>query len=218
MQKYPSAINGLSKFQQHRVAIRYFGCLFSVLLCLAVGCTDSAPSEGSTNTESHGHGHDHDHDHGHRPESYTAAVAEIKRVRDEVKAAFDANTPKACDDALHVVVEVLEVLPETAAETDLPKEDWQVVKDQAKILFDQFMKVHDGFHGEEAQGASFDSVAEEIDKAIEVLESKIAATGEKVEIHSDHDHGDHDHSDHDHSDHDHEEHDHEEHDHEEHGE
>ena len=180
------------------------------LLGLVCGCTSSTPT-----AEKGGEEHHHDHDHGHRPESYTAALASIKHARDEVKAAFDAGTPNACDDALHEVAEVLDVLPDVAAETSLPKEDWQVVKDQSKLLFDQFMKIHNGFHGDSNKGASFDSVSEEINKAIGVLESKVAATGEKVKVaeeghadHEGHDHDDHDHEGHDHEGHDHEGHDH----------
>jgi hypothetical protein len=173
---------------------RMASCIVGVaLLCLAgSGCTSSTPgakADGEDNAE------EHHHDHGHRPESYTAALAQIKHARDEVKAAFDAGTPTECDDALHEVAKVLDVLPEVAAETDLPKEDWQVVNDQSQHLFDQFMKIHDGFHGDGKQGASFDSVAEEINKAIETLESKVAATGEKTdrEARGNHDHEGHEH-------------------------
>lgn len=185
----------------------WFFLITSFAVLMAVGCTETSPSS----TTSSGEEEHHHHDHGHRPKSYHAALTQIKHSRDEVKAAFDAGTPDACDDALHEVSEVLDALPEVAAETDLPKEDWQVVKDQSKVLFDQFMKIHDGFHVDAKQGASFDSVADEINKAIEVLESKFAATGEKVP--SGHDHEGHEHDDHGHDDHDHEGHDHEGHDH-----
>ena len=201
-----SAGRGMQRWTQ------FLGC---VLLCLVVGCTASETSGTAETGTEEDH---HHHDHGHRPKSYQAALAEIKHARDDVKAAFDAGTPDARDDALHVVSEVLEVLPEVAAETDLPKEDWQVVKEKSKVLFDQFMKIHDGFHGGNAQGVTFDTVADEINAAIAVLESKVAATGEKIEAaheHHDHDHDghDHDHGDHEHGDHEHEEHDHEDHDH-----
>ena len=193
------------------------GTLGIALLCLlGSGCSPSSTAAKGDGEGQAGHGHEHDHDHGHRPDSYVAALNQIKHARDEVKAAFDAGTPKECDDALHILAEVLDVLPEVAAETDLPKEDWQIVKDQSKHLFDQFMKIHDGFHGSGAEGASFDSVAEEINKAIETLESKIAATGEKVEEGHGHDHEGHDHEGHDHEGHDHEGHDHDGHDHDDH--
>lgn len=179
----------------------------AVLSLISVGCTSAKPdsqADGGGQAEEHGH----DHDHGHRPESYSAALAQIKHARDEVKAAFDAGDPHACDEALHQVAEVLDVLPEVAAETDLPKEDWQVVKEQSKLLFDEFMKIHHGFHGDgKEEGASFDSVAESINAAIDALEEKVAATGEKAESASD----DHDHEGHDHEGHDHEGHDHEDH-------
>ena len=211
----PETARSLTAFVPMVIAL---GCM---VLCLTCGCTSSTVSTSTTDgddTEEH-----HHHDHGHRPESYSAALASIKHARDEVKAAFDAGTPKACDEALHEVAEVLDVLPEVAAETDLPKNDWQVVKNQSTVLFDQFMQIHNGFHGDGKQGASFDSVEEEINKAIDVLDSKLAATGEKIVASEDtHDHEGHDHDEHghEHGDHDqeheHEEHDHD-HDHDEHG-
>ena len=180
-----------------------FCTLGVALLCLlASGCSPTstaAKTEGGEQAEEH-----HHHDHGHRPKSYVAALDQIKHARDEIKAAFDAGTPNECDNALHEVAEVLEALPEVAAETDLPKEDWQVVKDQSRHLFDQFMRIHDGFHGESSsEGTSFDSVADEINTSIETLESKIAATGEKVESSAGHDHAGLDHDGHDHSEQDH---------------
>ena len=151
--------------------------LLMSLLCLAVAVTGCTSSDESSD----GQHHDHDHDHSHHAESYTAALASIKQARDEVKQAFDAGEPHQCDEALHQVAELLLGLPEIAAETDLPKEDWQVVKEQSKVLFDAFMKIHDGFHGDEKQpGASYESVAETVNGAIEALESKIASTGEEV--------------------------------------
>ena len=188
------------------------GCMLLLfLVCLAApGCTGSNSTAGGED------GHDHDHDHGGRPASYAAAIDQIRHARDEVKAAFDAGTPHACDDALHEVAEVLDILPVVAAETDLPKEEWQVVKDQSKALFGHFMKIHDGFHGESSKGVSFDSVGSDIDEVIEVLASKIALTGEKVSQsgHEGHDHDGHEHDGHEH---DHDEHDHDEHGHDEHG-
>lgn len=183
----------------------WFLLVTSLVVLIAVGCTETSTSSTTSSPEEE----HHHHDHGHRPKSYNAALTQIKHARDEVKAAFDAGTPNACDDALHEVSEVLDVLPEVAAETDLPKEDWQVVKDQSKILFEQFTKIHDGFHGGDKQGASFDSVADEINKAIEVLESKVAGTGEKVPAGHDHEGHEHDEGhDHGHDDHDHEGHEH----------
>ena len=199
----PHTLSTLGTILSRRMAC----CLLCVALCLlGGGCTSSTPdakADGGDQAE------EHHHDHGHRPKSYTAALDQIKHARDEVKAAFDAGTPNGCDDALHVVAEVLDVLPEVAAETDLSKEDWQVVKDQSQHLFDQFMKIHDGFHGDGKEGASFDSVAEEINKAIETLESKVAATGEKPDLEAEgkHDHEGHDHN-HDEHDHDHDVHEH----------
>lgn len=169
------------------------GCM---LIGLVVGCTSSSTPTAASGESGKEEEHHHDHDHGHRPESYAAALDQIKHARDEVKSAFDAGTPHECDNALHVLAEVLPVLPEVAAETDMGKEDWQVVKEQSKVVFDQFMGIHDGFHGDGQQGASFDSVAEPINAAIAVLESKIAATGEKAtagdhshDSHEGHDHG-----------------------------
>jgi len=196
---------GTASSRKNRLSVLTWAAVVCLLVNLMFGCTPA-----SSTSEAAGQAEEHHHDHGHRPESYTAALKQIRSARDDVKAAFDAGTPKACDEALHVLAEVLVALPEVAAETDLPKEDWQVVKDQSKSLFDQFMKIHNGFHGDGEPGASFDSVETEVDAAIEILESKVSATGEKdadvadEQAHGDHDHGhDHDHDDHDHGDHDH---------------
>lgn len=195
--------------QQNLRSILTRASVICLMMNLLIGCTPVA-STTSTSGEAE-HKDEHHHDHGHRPESYSSAVRQIKVARDDVKAAFDAGTPESCDEALHILAEVLVALPEVAAETDLPKEDWQTVKDQSKILFDNFMMIHNGFHGGGAQGVSFDSVCADIDAAIEALESKLAATGETNahEVHE-HPHGDHELEKHEHE-HEHE-HDHDNHD------
>jgi hypothetical protein len=188
-----------------------FSIVFALLASAAItaGCAEG-PDTSDPTTAADQEQHDHTHD---APSSYSAAVAEIKKCRDEVQQAFDAGTPDACDDALHVAAEALDAMAGLAEKSNFAMEDVKAVKGAAKELFDHFAEIHRGFHGG-GEGASFADVAEKIDEGIAVLDSKLEliassdvdgahANGHSHEDHDDaheHDHADHDHEDHDHND------------------
>lgn len=177
-----------------------------VALCVAplVGCGGTTQS---TSAETHDHDHDHhDHDHGHRPASLHEAVHELTEIRDAVRAAILEGDPDDAHDPLHEVGELLEVLPDVAADTDLPKEEWDAVKAANERLFDAFGKVDKAFHTKDGdKKAAYEEVATDLDEAIEEIRARLPQTGE--EPHHEGEHGDdhdHDHEEgHDH-DHDHE--------------
>lgn len=117
--------------------------------------------------------------HSHRPASLADGVATLHGLRDSVKAAFDAGKPNECDGALHEAAEILSVLPEVAKdEGKLAEDGLETVKTASKDLFDQFMKIHEGFHGHEEQPKSgegepnaYDAVADNINAALDQLSS-----------------------------------------------
>lgn len=197
----------------------------ALITALTLGCQQQAPTESAADHgHSHGHEHGHTHDHHNRPTSLHAAVSELKEIRETVGAAMENGSPDDAHGALHDVGALLEVLPEIAADTDLPREKWEEAKAQNDKLFDAFGVIDKAFHtagGDKV--AAHAQVSAEIDEAIAGLEALLPLAGEKVseaDDHSDHDHGDHDHADHDHGDHahehDHADHDHADHDHAEH--
>jgi hypothetical protein len=168
-------------------------CLFLAAVALS-GCNNAPTTSEDSTAGAEQHAHDHDHE---LPQSYAAAVAEIKSCRDEVKSAFDAGTPDACDHALHTAADVLDALGGLAGKAGLGKEDVEAVNSAAKELFGLFSEIHHGFHGD-GEGAAFDDVADKINEAIATLESKVSLDDVTHDDHDAHDHDAHDHDAHDH--------------------
>jgi len=178
-----------------RIAPRLLPVLLGCLVTPLVGC-GGATSE--TSAEAHDHGHDHEHDH--RPESLHAAVAELTEMRDRVRDAILDGDPNDAHDPLHDVGELLEAIPDIAAETDLPKEEWDAVNTANDELFDAFGAIDKAFHTKDGdKKAAYEGVAEQLDGAIEAIRSRLPLTGEEPEsAHADHDRDDgdgHDHGD-----------------------
>jgi hypothetical protein len=163
----------------HQLCIQ-FGRIVPLVLCLALviapGCSRPTTVEGE---------HEHHHEHEARPESYAAAIVEIKEHAAEVATAFSAGKPGDAHDALHELGELLTSLPEVAGDTDLPKPEWQAVKDASQELLDAYGQLDQLMHGaKEKQSAAADtfaSVSDKISAALQVLEEKQSATGEQVE-------------------------------------
>ena len=162
----------------------------SLLLLANAGCT---PTDTAAGEEDH-------HDDHHRPESLHVAVAELKHVRDEVKTAMESGSPDAAHEPLHEVGELLEMLPEVAADTDLPREKWEIAKAETNKLFDAFGVIDEAFHtaGGDKQ-AAYSEVAASIDESIAALEALLPLAGEKPPHEGAHEGDEHEEgSDHDH--------------------
>ena len=180
--------------------------LFLALLGLvtAIGCGQESSTE-QTGGHDHDHGHDHHHDHGHRPHSMHEAVAELTEMHDAIRTAILDGKPGKAHDPLHEVGELLEILPDIAAETDLEKEDWDKVKAANEKLFDAFGAIDKTYHVEGGdKKAAYEKSADQINESLELIRSMLPLTGEDPEDakHSDHGHDGHDHDDHGHDNHD----------------
>ncbi|MEM9352310.1 MAG: hypothetical protein AAGA92_04800 [Planctomycetota bacterium] len=175
-------------------------CLFtatSVCLASLAGCGTSGESDSE---HSHGHEHDHDHGHSHRPESLHEAVAELESLSEAIRTAIVDGDPKDAHDPLHEIGYLLEAIPDVAAETDLPEEEWNAVKAASEQLFDAFAEIDKTYHVEDGdKQAVYEDVSAGVDEAIEEIRSRLPLTGEKPDA-SDHDHSDHDHDGHSHDD------------------
>lgn len=115
----------------------------------------------------------------HRPDSVASGVAQLVKIRDSIKAAFDAGTPHECDGALHEASEILLVLPEVATDEGMSAEQLEIVTTNSKKMFDQFMEIHEGFHSHgtdsEPNAASYDNVAADVNAALEALAATVEA-------------------------------------------
>lgn len=172
--------------------------LLGFLAVPLIGCGDAGPS---TEAEAKGHGHDHDHDHGHRPETLHAAVAELTEMRDVIRDAIVDGDPHDAHGPLHEVGDLLEAIPDIAAETDLPKEEWDAVNAANEELFAAFGAIDKAFHTKDGdKQAAYGGVSEKLDEALEAIRSRLALTGEEPEsAHANH-HGDEHGDEHDHGD------------------
>lgn len=166
--------------------------LAPLLGCGSGGADLDAASDGHDH-----HGHDHDHDHAHRPGSLHEAVAELTAMRDAIRDALLDGEPNDAHGPLHEVGALLQAIPDVAAETDLPKEEWDAVNAANEELFDAFGTIDKAFHVKDGdKKAAYEEVSEQLEEAIEAIRVRLPLTGESPDTH-DHDH-DHDHDDHDH--------------------
>lgn len=165
-----------------------------VLLSVAAGC------QSASNTSEH----EHDHEHAERPESLRVAIIELIEVRDQIRTAMDSNDTESAHDPLHKAGELLEVMPELAADTDLTESEWNEIKEEVDRLFDVFDEVDSAFHEEDSDRlAAYEGAKSAIDEGIAVLEAKLPlldsdASHDGHEHSHDGEHGDHD--EHEHSD------------------
>lgn len=116
--------------------------------------------------------HDHTHDHHAGPETFAEAVADLQKVRDLTRDAFAAGDPERCHHALHEVGELLEAIPQLAAESELAETSWNEVKLASDNLFTSFGMVDQTLHSGKPDTTVYSKVAADIDSAIESLLAK----------------------------------------------
>jgi hypothetical protein len=128
-------------------------------MLFALGCqnTTTKPSAGTGSVD--------------HPETYAAAVTQIKQYRDQIRDAFAAGTPEQCDEALHHAAHVLEHVPDLAI-ADLKEVDVAAVKSASVELTELLAKIHEGFHGNQPE-ATFEELSDKINAAIAALEAKV---------------------------------------------
>jgi hypothetical protein len=127
---------------------------------LIIGCQQSAPT-------SRPQMHD-------LPESYAAAVAEIKVLRDSIRETLASDSPEDADTELHEVGHLLEHLPELSTDVTLPEGADAKIKEAVNQLLDAYGKL-DVFHGGDAKEVTYDDVADTIESNIETLEQYAGA-------------------------------------------
>ena len=182
-----------------------------VALVLFTGCQPEATTSEKEAEHGHGHDHGHEHDHSDRPQSLREAIVELKELSDSFCAAMDEDNTEAAHDPLHHLGKLLDAMPELAADTDLPEDQWKQVKDQVDQLFDAFGTVDATFHEKDGdKKAAYEDVKQTIEEGIAALEASLPLLPHKSP-HADHAHS-HDEDSHDEDSHDEDSHDEDSHD------
>ena len=134
------------------------------------------------------HGHD-DHGHGHElPATVEAAIKQLKKVTNQVRAALkDGETGKA-DSLVHSIGHLIEDLNEKIASADVEQKVKDAATAASEKLFDAYGELDSVLHGakEEIENLQFSDFGPAITKATKTLESlllqaKEAVTGETAE-------------------------------------
>jgi len=167
----------------------WLGLLVVATMAVGMGCQD-------TETGEHGHGeHGHTHAPIKGPKSFPEGVEKLKEINDQICAAMESDNPDSAHDALHEVGELLNRLPELAADTDLGESDWNEVEQEVNKLFEAFKEVDVAFHNNGDKKAAYESSKATIDDGVASLETKLALLGDDDgdQEHDDehgHEHGD----------------------------
>jgi hypothetical protein len=141
------------------------------------GCgRDATRSPEATPDSAAGHSHaDHHHeveitaDDVERPADYGAAVSRIRTYRDSLRDAVAADRIDEAHRALDEAEFVLQWLPEIARDSNIPRQHWQTINENAQRIRDLFNKVHDNI--DEDRDPDYASVAEQVDLAIGALDA-----------------------------------------------
>ncbi len=184
----------------HIATIMFAGApiLLVASLILVTGC-DQVQNPGADATtqvqspahDDHGHddhGHD-DHGHGHElPATVEAAIKQLKKVTNQVRAALkDGETGKA-DSLVHSIGHLIEDLNEKIASADVEQKVKDAATAASEKIFDAYGELDSVLHGakEEIENLQFSDFGPAITKATKTLESllleaKEAVTGETAE-------------------------------------
>lgn len=109
------------------------------------------------------------------PANLSEAVEQLQEHCTTIKAAFDAGTPHECDAALHKAFKVVQKLGTVAAEQGMSAETVEMINAESKKLVEQFMLIHEGFHGDGPSEHAYDDVETPINNAIEALRGAVDA-------------------------------------------
>ncbi|MBI1903703.1 MAG: hypothetical protein HYS13_21580 [Planctomycetia bacterium] len=104
---------------------------------------------------------------------FTDAVTNIQSFRDTIRDAIAAGTPAKAHRSLDKLDVVLQALPDIAQSSNIPKEQWQTVGENAQKLRDLFNQVHANIDA--GKEPDYTSVSGDVDKAVDALKG-VSAT------------------------------------------
>jgi hypothetical protein len=166
-----------------------FAAVLTVLLLLPFGC---GPASGTgTAADDRDHHLEH-HVPEHKPHSYAHAVTELRRrfdaIHEEIAAGHSAHVAQELDE----LRDVINWLPELAADSDLRKAQWDIVKGVA----DELAAFCARLHQEAETGRISATTTNEYAALVARLEPFVEQAGNTKPWRPDDHHHDHDHHDH----------------------
>ena len=133
------------------------------------------------------HDHDeHDHDeHGHDhdlPATVEAAIAQLKKVTNQVRAALNSGETKKADSLVHSIGHLIEDLNEKIASADVEQKVKDAATAASEKIFDMYGEIDSVLHGaeEEIKNIKFSDFGPAINKATKTLESLLLEAKEAV--------------------------------------
>ena len=167
-------------------------------MILVIGC-DQVQDQGPDTTaqvkspahDDHGHddhGHD-DHGHGHElPATVEAAIAQLKKVTNQVRTSLKNGDTGKADSLVHSIGHLIEDLNEKIASADVEQKVKDAATAASEKIFDAYGELDSVLHGakEEIENLKFSDFGPTITKATKtleglLLEAKEAVVGEKPE-------------------------------------
>lgn len=151
-----------------------------VALATSSGCNGNKPEKPEAgHHDSHGHHSEHGED---MPETFVAAVNDIKEHAPEIKAAFVEGKPEEVHDALHHLGEIFESMNDLIDASDLTDEQKAQAKEASEALFDQYTRLDTEVLHEGSTELKYEDVESKIEEELAKLEA-LAGNAE----HTDHD-------------------------------
>lgn len=105
--------------------------VLALMCCVLIGC-------GRRSSTADANAHDGHHEHEHQAPSYRGAVKEITFLHGMVLKHLQPADSHKLDHELEQLVEILERLPEIAADSELRKSDWELANQQSVSLLGKY--------------------------------------------------------------------------------
>lgn len=99
--------------------------------------------------------------------TYDAAVQQIQDYRDTIREETTAGEPAKAHRSLDMLDYVLQWLPEIAQDSNVPREQWETIGENAQTLRDLFNEVHARIDA--GEDPDYAAVGDQVEQAIDEL-------------------------------------------------
>ena len=116
---------------------------------MLLGCQQG--QQAGEHDDDHDHFHEHDHaSSDHRPGDFAAAVASLSDLNEEIAAEVREGHAHHAEEALHQILDIARWLPEIAADSDMPEDQWNEVDTYSLTLAELIENTSASLHGSDA--------------------------------------------------------------------